>query len=308
MRLVFNLTIKIILLITAGFAAKKTRLMDETAKEKLSMVLVNLMLPASMLASSQQAFGVEYLKGTGGIVLIAYLYYIFSFAAGAFIGKLGGFEQRKKAMFTLLIAFANTGFIGMPILGQVLGGTGTLYGAVYNCVFDSLYFSYGLYLIQKEKTNENMLGKLLKNPMLWVSAAAMVLYIVPWRFPAVCTETLNLLGDCMMPVSMLVIGAEIADMDLKKVLADRTSYGVSIIRMIIFPGIVFACMKLWNVPYEMAAAAVILSAMPSASLNVIMGQEYQCCPRLAASAVMQNTIIMIFTLPFFVYLCQHCLC
>ena len=45
--------------------------------------------------------------------------------------------------------------------------------------------------------------------------------------------------------------------------------------------------------------------MPSGSLNVIMGQKYENNARFAATAVMQNTILMIITLPVFAYLCER---
>ena len=63
------------------------------------------------------------------------------------VGKAAGFERKKRVIFTLLIAFANTGFVGLPVLTQLIGESGMLYGAIYNCVFDILYFSYGLYLL-----------------------------------------------------------------------------------------------------------------------------------------------------------------
>ena len=35
--------------------------------------------------------------------------------------------------------------------------------------------------------------------------------------PMVVTDSLGLIGDCMMPVSMLLIGAEIASMNVKEI-------------------------------------------------------------------------------------------
>ena len=54
--------------------------------------------------------------------------------------------------------------------------------------------------------------------------------------------------------------------------------------------------------YEVMVTATILAAMPSGSLNVIMGQKYNNNAQFAVKVVMQNTIIMIVTLPIFAYL------
>ena len=93
-------------------------------------------------------------------------------------------------------------------------------------------------------------------------------------FPGSCHGSLRMLGDTMMPVSMLIIGAEIAEMDLRTILTDRSAYGVSLLRMVVFPAVTLLVMRVLGVDYEVAATAVVLGAMPSGSLNVIMAQKY----------------------------------
>ena len=65
MNLVVGLTLKIFIIMAIGFGAKKFGIIDEQCKDKMSSLLVNLLLPVSMLASSQQAFNMENLKGLG---------------------------------------------------------------------------------------------------------------------------------------------------------------------------------------------------------------------------------------------------
>ena len=144
--------------------------------------------------------------------------------------------------------------------------------------------------------------ELFKNPMIWIAFLTVILYIMPYRFPEVVTASFDLIGNCMMPVSMLVIGAEIAGMNIKTVIGHKSAYSVSMLRMILFPIMTYVVMKIINVDFEVRATAVILAAMPSGSLNVIMAQKYKNNIEFATSAVMQNTILMVLTLPLFVYL------
>ena len=155
MSLVIKLTFEILIIVAIGVIAAKTKIIDNNGKEKLSSLLVDLLLPVSMLASSQQPFTINNLKGTVYIAIIAFVYYLIAFATGKLIGKIRGMDSAKVAMFTLLIAFANTGFIGMPILKQIIGDQGTLYGAIYNSVFDILYFSYGMYMLTSDRCIQN---------------------------------------------------------------------------------------------------------------------------------------------------------
>ena len=53
MSLVIKLTFEILIIVAIGVIAAKTKIIDNNGKEKLSSLLVDLLLPVSMLASSQ---------------------------------------------------------------------------------------------------------------------------------------------------------------------------------------------------------------------------------------------------------------
>ena len=303
MELALSLTAKTCILILIGFAAKKAGLIDDVCKEKLSGLLVNLLLPVNILVSSQQAFNMSQLRGVGKVALIAVLYYVISLALGNLLGRCLKYEQRKRAMFMLLISFANTGFLGMPFLEQILGDTGLLYGAIYNCVFDLVYFSYGIFIIGDKESRKTGIKGMLSQPLIWTSVAMIILYVLPWRAPAVVTDALGYLANMMLPVSMLIIGAEVAGIHFKSIVTNKSAYVASLLRMFLIPAATFALMKFIHMEYEVAETAVLLSTMPSASLNVVMSQKYKNNTEFATTVIMQNTILMIATLPVITYAC-----
>ena len=71
---------------------------------------------------------------------------------------------------------------------------------------------------------------------------------------------------------MLIIGAQIGRMDLSRLLGDRYALLVDVLRMLIFPTIMFIVVKLLHVEHDTAVTAFVLSALPSGSLNVVMAQ------------------------------------
>ncbi len=52
-------------------------------------------------------------------------------------------------LFTDLAVFANVGFIGFPLMGEMLGNVGTLYTVAYNMAYQLFFFSYGLLILKK---------------------------------------------------------------------------------------------------------------------------------------------------------------
>ncbi len=300
MELVLSLSAKILILIAFGILAARLKIIDAVGKEKLSNLLVSLILPVSLISSSQQEFSTAHLLGMGQVAAIAAVYYLLTIPAGKWLGKVLGFEERQRAMFTLLITFANIGFVGIPVATAIAGETGTLYSAIYNCVFNLIYFSYGIYQLQTDGGKINF-RQMLRQPNVWVAVCTVILYLIPARFPEPVADSLSLLGGTMMPVSMLIIGAQIGQMDWKAIFIKKEAYLISLIRMLVLPLV----MLLLHVDFYVGSTAVILSAMPSGSLNVIMSQKYKTQEELASVTVMQNTVLMIATLPLFILLCNR---
>lgn len=306
MNLVLSLSAKILILIAFGILAARLKIIDAVGKEKLSNLLVSLILPVSLISSSQQEFSTEHLAGMGQVAAIAAVYYLLTIPAGKWLGKALGFEARKRAMFTLLITFANIGFVGIPVATAIAGQTGTLYSAIYNCVFNLIYFSYGIYQLQADGGKLDF-RQMLRQPNVWVAVCTVVLYLIPARFPKPVADSLSLLGGTMMPVSMLIIGAQIGQMDWKAIFTKKEAYLISLIRMLVLPLLMLGAMVLLHVDFYVGSTAVVLSAMPSGSLNVIMSQKFKTQEELASVTVMQNTVLMIATLPLFILLCSRVL-
>ncbi len=302
--MVLTLMFKILFLMGIGYLATKVGVLDKSGRHSLSELLVNIILPVSMLASSQDEFSGENLKGIALIGIIALLYYLVVFEGFKIAGKVFRIAHDERVISTLIVAFANTGFVGLPLVKELAGQTGMLYGAIYNVIFDLLYFSYGISLLKSDGKG-NSVKAVLANPIIWISILAVVLYIAPFRFPSFLTESLELVSDTMMPISMFIIGSEICGMDIVSILKNKTAYLLSFLRMLLIPAVTFLTMYLLKIDSVVAMVAVMLSAMPSGSLNVIMAEKYNKHPELAAVTVMQNTIIMIVTLPLFLYFLQN---
>ena len=84
-----------------------------------------------------------------------------------------------------------------------------------------MYFSYGIYIISGKENKEAGKINLLNNPLIWIAVVTIIIYVLPWRAPEVVTDTLGCL-------------AEIAEIDFKSIITDKSAYAVSLIRMVLF--------------------------------------------------------------------------
>lgn len=297
---VASVVCKIFLIIAVGFIAARKKLIDETVSRHLSSILMEIVLPFSILSSSQQVFSTDRLREMGVSLLLSAGYYILSILFCLFLADRLGFSDSRKRIFVTLTVFANVGFMGFSIMQEILGDTGTLYTVVHNSAYQIFFFSYGLYLLKGE--GKLTLRSLFGSRIIWISISSVILYLLPFRFPAALTETCSTVGSMLMPLSMLIIGAQIGRMELRRLFGEKQALLVDVLRMFVFPAIMFAVLKLLQIEHETAVTAFVLSALPSGSLNVVMAEEYRREPEFATIAVAQNMLLMILTIPLVIFL------
>lgn len=290
-----NLFGKILLMMGFGFLLAKRRIMTEDMKRHLSDLLIKAILPVNIISSAGQTLSGHSAKGMLQVLLISSIYYLISLILMNVVVKIWKKNDGFCSIFINTAVFANVGFIGFPILGELFGEIGTLYTIAYNMSFQLFFFSYGVFLMEgKGKLSfKNLFG----NSIIYVSIASILLYISGLRFPGFIQSTLTTIGGMMVPLSMMIIGWEIANTKIKEILSDKYSYLVSVLRLLIFPVMVAILLKLFRVERDVAIASVLLSALPSGSLTVILSQEYNRDTCFAAKAVAQSTFFMVVTLP-----------
>ncbi len=291
---IVNVFGKIILMIALGFVTTKIGIMTGDMKKLLSNFLMKIVLPINIISSACQKYSAVNGIGMLKVLLISAAYY----AAALFILTVickKRMTKDKKAIFINLSVFANVGFIGFPLLQELLGNVGTLYTVAYNMAFQLFFFTYGMFLMKND--GELSVKAIFKNSIIYFSIASIALYFSQLRFPKFVDSALSSVGAMMVPLSMIIIGYEIAAMDIRRLYCDKMAYIVSFIRLVAAPVLMLIVMKILGIQHDVAVAVTILTALPSGSLTVIAAEDYGMDTSQAACAVAQSTVLMVVTLP-----------
>lgn len=294
-QLLADIFLQIILMTGFGVILKKKDILTERMQDELSALLIRAVLPISVLASSQAEYSRSVLKGMLLSAAIATVYYIISFAVGLFISRLIYGTTSRGRIFVLMNVFANVGFIGMPLAEALCGKTGFLYAVIYNLVYQAFLTLYGIPLLDSSAKKDWYQS--LKDPLIIVSAVAIILFILPFRFPVAVTSALDTIGGMMVPLSMMIIGGDLAKDRIRTIISEKEAFIVCGIRLLLFPIIMMIVLKLLGVETGVAVPMILLTALPCGSLNVILAKEYHCEPEFASRTVILSMILMIVTLP-----------
>ncbi|MGE4549464.1 MAG: AEC family transporter [Intestinibacillus sp.] len=289
------LIVKILLVMGFGFVVRKYGLLPDTVEQGLSRLLLSAILPLSILASGD----VTLTKALAGNLRMAALatagYYIVAILLFSRLSRLLPVHRDKKRMLVILSVFANTGFLGFPLMDALFGAEGMLYAVIYNLGFQLAFFTWGIAGLSNE--GKLQWKSLCKMPVTLASLATMLLVLTPLRLPALLQDTASSIGGMTTPLSLLLIGSSFTRMRVRELLCDRWSYLVSALRLIVLPLILLAVLLACGVSGVAGAACVMITALPCAAINAIYAEQYQVEPVFAARAVIQSTLLMLVTFP-----------
>ena len=105
------------------------------------------------------------------------------------------------------------------------------------------------------------------------------------------------LGDMLAPISILILGFQLAEYPFLEIFKNKFVYLVTACRLLVLPLFILLVFYLLGISGMHAAVAVILLALPSGTLNVILSKQYKCAPEFATQSVVQGNIFMMFSLP-----------
>lgn len=294
------LLIKITILVGLGVLLKKMGLINHHLQQGLSTLLLRAVLPFSVVASASNDYPKEVQKNLIKVAIIAFCYYIVAITISSLISKFIKSSDKGKKVFITMSVFANTAFMGFPIMSELYGNTGLLYAVVYNLFYQLFFFSYGISILSEN--GKIKIKEVLKNPVTIASLIAIAMFITGIKLPNVIQDTFTTIGGMMVPISMMIIGCSLAEMDIKELVRDFNSFFVSGLRLFVYPICMLMVMLLLRIPVEMAAVCSLMTALPSGSLNVIMSQEYDCEPGFAARSVVQTMLFSIGSIPLMIIL------
>lgn len=283
-----------------GFVAGKTGILGGEINKKLSSLVLNVTLPAMIVASVT-----DVPAGIGSLDIIKLLgvscmLYAVMLIPALLVPRLMKTEQKNKGICEFLIWFGNVGFMGFPVVSSIYGSGAVFLVAVFNLPMNLLCFTLGIWMVAPEGTKIRL--KEVLSPAVIASVLAPVLYLLPVSIPVLLYDGLGLLGDATVPLAMMLVGASLAQMPLRDMIADKAVYPPVTAKLILCPVIVGFLLMLLPLDPEIYGIAVLLAAMPSASLGTLFAIQYGSDAELASKTVCLSTLASAVTVPLAVLL------
>ncbi|MDR2457665.1 MAG: AEC family transporter [Clostridiales Family XIII bacterium] len=303
------ISVAVILLIFAvGFFLTREKLWHESTSLVCSQVIVLVSAPCLALTSIYQRFTSEQLLHSLILLLVGLIHISILFGLSKILSFLLKLSPKKKEVFEVTFTFSNTIFIGLPVTQIVFGSKGLPYMFIYYIVILILFWSLGAYKIAKLSDKGGVKKISLKkiiNPGLIGCILGSFLVLTGIKLPSVFSISLDYLSDLTVPLSLLVIGANLAVIfknGIPKI--ELSEIIIMICKFIISPALMFLIIKLFNITGLPMSVLIFISAMPCHMQTSILAEFYDIEPKYASKLVGLSTVLCLFTIPIFAWILQ----
>jgi predicted permease len=205
----------------------------------------------------------------------------------------------------------NNGFLGIPVASIIFSTTGVFYLVIGNIVMNFFIYSFSILNIihsnpqSKSKSAKPKVRDILKElfnlPMV-SSLLGLCIFLIQIPLPKDLFFLLDTLGAMMAPLAMMVIGIQLLNSNLKKLVINHKLILMSAFRLLIIPGTIFAILFVFysfGLIDRLQVSIVTLNwAFPCAAMGVILAEQYNSDVLFASEGTFLSTFFSIFTLPF----------
>jgi predicted permease len=286
------------MLLMIGFSIKRLEIVEDSLRKNLTNLIFYVTLPALVINSMSYKFSVERLTQVLNVLGLSVAVYALMIAVSYLFTYLLPMEQKERDVYQFMLIFANVGFMGYPVIEVIFGSEGVFLAAIYNLVFNLLIWTQGV-LIMSRSTSEESEFKLdnLKNPGTFSIGIGLLIFLLSIKLPAPVATTLEMLGDATTPLSMIVVGSILAQIELKQIFSNFKLWLVTALRLVIFPLVVLQALQLGSFSTLVVGVMVVLTGMPVAANTAIFAQEFGGDEALASEGIFLTTLLAMLSIP-----------
>lgn len=321
-------TVFVILAVGCWFTWKEK--WPEDTNKAFSVAVISIAAPALAVVSIENRFTPELLLAAVRNIIVITLTVFLMHALGALLAKIMHLGHDKAAVFKTTFTFNNTMFIGLPINLIVFGHDGLPYLFTYYLVTIVLFWSLGAFTLSKAAAERDLalagpgdapavsegIGGTIKkifSPGLIGVLIGCALAGTSTHLPVILETSLGYLGDACVPLSLLVIGSNLAKTFRKgrmKITFDMIV--IMIGKFAISPLIIWTAFKLLGIIWPAAAVTglplsvfILTASLPCHAQTAIMCEYYDLESEYASNLVSLSTLISLFTIPIYATILLH---
>ncbi len=295
--------LKLFLMCAMGFGIVKAGILKSSDSGPLSLVALYIVCPCVYL----KAYQVDFVPEQAYSLIVTFIASAVIVSASLIICTVLSRPLRLTDVEVTSAAYSNAGNMIIPIITSMLGEEWVFYTTALITVQTFFFWTHmssvfsGKFDLKKVVTNVNMIAV----------AIGILLYLLRIRLPATVMGAVSAAGSMIGPLSMIITGMLLANVDFREVFSRKRAWLVAGLRLIAIPSFllplfILVC-KVSGIQNSHVIMMIVFlgAAAPGASTVVQMARIYDHDAEYAGALNVMTTMLSIFTLPMMVGIYSH---
>lgn len=296
---------QIFLLGALGYFLIKRNMLGHEGLGALSRLVIEITLPFMIFCQLIKDFSFTLYPNWWLFPLISIAVTLAGLIIGClFVGFIRG--EQHKLQFLSLVTFQNSGYLTLALVAALLPADKLnpmfIYIFLFLLGFNLVLFSLGVYILSFTKEKKFELGSLFSPPVIAILFSLLLISLGVGKFvPEAIVKPLRMVGDCTLPLAMLVVGGNLASIHLGHI--DRKAMTLAILtKLVILPALGLWFVIKFKFPELVGLLIVMQLAVPSATTLSLINRHYKKEDLLISQGIFLTHIISLVTLPLFLSL------
>ena len=295
-------------LVLCGYVAARRKWLPPAAIPGLNTFVLYFALPCLLYRFGSSTPIAQLLDASLVVVYLGCALVIVGFTIA--VTHRGHIGWNDASFGSLVGAFPNTGFMGVPLLVALLGARAA--GPAIVTIVVDLVVTSSLCIAMSRLdaagshgagvAARNALIGVAKNPMPWSILGGAVASALEFKLPAPVMQTIGLLADAASPVALFTIGAVLArsQANSKRGTPLDDYLPVVLIKLVLHPILLLliglTAIRL-GLPLDRFALTVVVlvAALPSASNVALLAERFNADNGRIARIILLSTVLAFFT-------------
>ncbi len=266
----------LIMIVLLGAVLKRGGFLGGNDKERMTSLLYWIVLPCLLFRSMYLSGDV--LPDGWNMFLATYLPFLVVPALALAVSWLRGSGDKKRhALCAMSAVRANNVYLGLPAAFLAMGEPGQSAASIYIAVmlpgYNLLTIMWGEAVLSgglSPKTAIRTFRRLAKNPLVISCILGLLFALLKIPVHDTLLTSMKMVGDMAVGLALFSLGLGICFSNLLPAL--RRTWPDVLIKLFVHPAVALLCFAIWSVEEELARAAVLLCAMPTAINTFIIAE------------------------------------
>lgn len=289
-----------------GAAARRLGVLTREADASLVRLVVNVLIPCYFFDRLVGAKSLDDARNVWLPPVLGFASVALGIGAALVVAKtlgprIGLVTARQRGTFALTCGMYNYGYVTLPLAAALYGGGTVAVCGVFNVGVEVALWTIGV-LALTGSVGKSWWRGVVNGPLVGIVIAELVnaLGLAP-RVPDVIATAVKALGDCALPMGIVLSGATIVDAlpAWRPRLGVRVFAAATVLRVGLLP-LVFLAVALVVPTVELRQVLVLQAAMPAAVFPLVLVRLHDGDTDVALSVVLGTQAVALGTIPLWV--------